>query len=95
MGLMDDAKRALADKGAQAGAPSPAASSRQVVEYDVVEVREKLLDGRGSAPTDKLRSLLNERARDGWVLRTITSAEVAGMIGKRDGFIIVFERSLR
>lgn len=64
-------------------------------EYDVVELREKLLEARGSAPTDKLRSLLNERAADGWRLKAVVAADVAGMVTKREGWMVIFERSLR
>ena len=63
-------------------------------EYDVVELREKLLDGYGSAPTDKLRNLLNARAGSGWQLKTLVSAEVAGIVGKRDGWMVILERAV-
>jgi len=39
--------------------------------YRVVEVREKMT-GRGMSATD-LEKLLNEHAREGWRLRSITS----------------------
>ena len=43
-------------------APAPG----QRFEYDVLELREKLLSGAGSAPSQKLRNLVNDRARQGW-----------------------------
>jgi len=76
---------------ARGGEPTPV-DPRQRFEYDVVELREKLLDGYGSAPTDKLRGLLNARAAEGWQLKHLVTAEVAGMLGKRDGWMVILER---
>ncbi len=64
------------------------------VEYEVIELREKLLDARGSAPSEKLTSLLNERASRGWRLRQVIAAEVAGVVGKREGWMVIFERDV-
>lgn len=97
MGLLDDAKKAWADTAPNAKTEPPEPTSgghRQRYEYDVVELREKLLDGKGSAPTIKLRGLLNDRARDGWQLKHLVGAEVAGLIGKRDGWMVIFERQV-
>ncbi len=66
----------------------------QLVEYDVVELREKLLSGRGSAPTEALKRLLNERAAEGRRLRQLISGEVAGLVGKREGWMVVLERDV-
>jgi hypothetical protein len=63
-------------------------------EKGVVELREKLFQGTGSAPTDKLRNMLNERARQGSQLKHLVTAEVAGMVGKREGWMVIFERQL-
>ena len=72
---------------------SPPAAQR--FEYDVVELREKyLMAGHGSAPTDGLRGLLNDRARAGWQLKHIVQAEVAGMVTKRDGWMVILEREI-
>jgi len=61
-------------------------------EYRVVEVREGLVGGKMSG--DKLEKLLNEHAREGWQLRTITSVEVKGRIGPGgvEGLLVTFER---
>ena len=61
-------------------------------EYRVVEIREKLVGGKMSG--DKLEKLLNEHAREGWQLRTITSVEVKGRIGPGgvEGLLVTFER---
>jgi hypothetical protein len=61
-------------------------------EYRVVEVREKMIGGKMSA--DKLQSLLNENAREGWQLKAITAAEVKGRIGPGgvEGLLVTFER---
>lgn len=61
-------------------------------EYDVVELKEKMFAVRGSAPTDKLRALLNERAAQGWQVKSLISGDVSGTLGKRDGWMVVFER---
>ena len=61
-------------------------------EYRVVEVREGLIGGKMSG--DKLEKLLNEHAREGWQLRTITSSEVKGRVGPGgvEGLLVTFER---
>ena len=64
-----------------------------VYEYKVVEIREKMIGGKMSGP--KLEQLLNENARQGWQLRTITSADVKGRMGPGgvEGLLITFERT--
>lgn len=61
-------------------------------EYRVEELREGLLGGKMSG--DKLEKLLNERAREGWRLRAITSVEVKGRVGPGgvEGVLVTFER---
>jgi hypothetical protein len=63
-------------------------------EYKVVELREKMLGGKMSG--DKLESLLNEHARQGWQLKAITSTEVKGRMGPGgvEGLLVTFERSV-
>jgi hypothetical protein len=63
-------------------------------EYKVVELREKMLGGKMSG--DKLETLLNEHARQGWRLKAITSTEIKGRVGPGgvDGLIVTFERSV-
>jgi Domain of unknown function (DUF4177) len=60
--------------------------------YKVVEMREKMMGGKMSG--DKLEELLNEHARQGWRLRTITSSDVKGRVGPGgvEGLLITFER---
>ena len=62
-------------------------------EYRVVEVREGLVGGKMSG--DKLETLLNDNARDGWQLKAITSVEVKGRIGPGgvEGLLVTFERA--
>jgi hypothetical protein len=81
------------DERRDAAPAAPATGQR--FEYDVVEIREKLLDAYGSAPTDKLRKLLNDRAREGWQLKHMISGEVAGLVTKRDGWMVIFEREVQ
>ncbi|MFD4369910.1 MAG: DUF4177 domain-containing protein [Rhodococcus sp.] len=60
--------------------------------YKVVEVREKMIGGKLSG--DRLEKILNEHARKGWQLKTITAADVKGRLGPGgvDGLLITFER---
>jgi len=61
-------------------------------EYKVEEIREVMLGGKMSG--DKLEDLLNDRAREGWQLKAITSVEVKGRIGPGgvEGVLVTFER---
>lgn len=61
-------------------------------EYKVVELREGLIGDKLSG--GKLEDILNEHAREGWYLRTITAGEVKGRIGPggTEGLLIVLER---
>ncbi|WP_107767511.1 DUF4177 domain-containing protein [Nocardioides terrigena] len=63
-------------------------------EYKVVELREKMLGGKMSG--DKLETMLNGHARQGWRLKAITSTEIKGRVGPGgvDGLIVTFERSV-
>lgn len=53
-----------------------------------MEVREGLLGGK------KLEKILNDEAKDGWLYKSMTAADVKGRIGPGgvDGILIVFER---
>jgi Domain of unknown function (DUF4177) len=61
-------------------------------EYKVEEIREGMLGGKMSG--DKLEKVLNDRARDGWQLKAITSVEVKGRVGPGgvEGVLVTFER---
>ena len=72
-------------------APAPG----QRFEYDVLELREKLLSGAGSAPSQKLRNLLNDRARQGWEFKFLVAAEVEGVVGGRAGWMAILEREVQ
>ena len=63
-------------------------------EYKVEELREGMVGGKMSG--DKLEKVLNENAREGWQLRTITSVEVKGRVGPGgvDGLLVTFERAV-
>jgi Domain of unknown function (DUF4177) len=64
------------------------------VEYKVVEIREGLIGGKLSG--GKLEDILNDHARDGWLLKSITSAEIKGRVGPGgvDGLLVTFERAV-
>ena len=61
------------------------------LEYRVDMLREKLIgDHIGH---DKLERLLNDRAGEGWALKSIVRADVQGRVaGGTEGLLIVFER---
>jgi hypothetical protein len=63
-------------------------------EYKVEELREGMIGGKMSG--DKLENLLNDRAREGWQLKAITSTEVKGRVGPGgvEGLLVTFERSV-
>ena len=56
-----------------------------------MEVREGLLGGKMSGK--KLEKILNDEAKDGWLYKSMTAADVKGRIGPGgvDG-ILIFER---
>ncbi len=60
--------------------------------YKVVERREKLMGGKMSG--ERLESVLNEHAAQGWQLRAITAADIKGRVGPRgvEGLLVTFER---
>lgn len=60
--------------------------------YRVVEMREKMVGGKMSG--SKLEDLLNEHARQGWRLKSITSTDVKGRVGPGgvEGLLVTFER---
>ena len=64
----------------------------QRVEYRVLELRESRIGGALSG--DKLEEILNDEARQGWVLKSITHADVKGRIGPGavEGLLLTFER---
>ena len=66
----------------------------QRFEYRVVQLRESRIGGALSA--DKLEEILNEEAREGWMLKSITHADVKGRIGPGavEGLLLTFERPM-
>lgn len=95
MGLMDKMEQSVEkDERKQEERLAGGPLGPPTVEYDVIELREKMIGMRGDAPTDKLRSLLNARAKAGWRLKHLVHADVAGLVGKRDGWMVIFERDL-
>ena len=66
----------------------------QRFEYRVLELREGLIGGALSG--DKLERILNDEARQGWGLKSITHADVKGRIGPGavEGLLLTFERPL-
>ena len=66
----------------------------QRMEYRVLVLRENVIGGALSG--DKLEDALNEQARQGWLLKSITHADVKGRVGPGavEGLILTFERSV-
>jgi uncharacterized protein DUF4177 len=64
----------------------------QRYEYKVVELRESMIGGKMTG--GKLERILNDHAREGWQLRTITATEVRGRVGPGgvEGVLVTFER---
>ena len=61
-------------------------------EYRVIELLEKRIGGALSG--HRLEEILNDKAREGWMLKSITHADVKGRVGPGavEGLIITFER---
>ena len=57
-----------------------------------LELRENRIGGALSG--DKLEEILNDEAREGWMLKSITHADVKGRVGPGavEGLILTFER---
>lgn len=64
----------------------------QRYEYLVVSIREGLVGG--SLKPGKVQDALNDKARDGWQLKTLTAADVKGRLGpgSTEGLLATFER---
>ncbi|MFC5235181.1 DUF4177 domain-containing protein [Pseudonocardia zijingensis] len=64
----------------------------QRVEYRVLELRESRIGGALSG--SKLEEILNDEARQGWMLKSITHADVKGRIGPGavEGLLLTLER---
>jgi Domain of unknown function (DUF4177) len=64
----------------------------QRVEYRVLELRESRIGGALSG--GKLEEILNDEARQGWMLKSITHADVKGRVGPGavEGLLLTFER---
>lgn len=65
---------------------------QQRYEYLVITIREGLIGG--SIKAGKVQDVLNDKAREGWQLKTLTAADVKGRIGPgaAEGLLATFER---
>jgi hypothetical protein len=71
-----------------------AGSVAQRYEYTVETIRSSMVgDKMDSGDVEKL---LNDRARDGWQLKSLTATQVKGRVGPggTEGLLAVFERPL-
>jgi hypothetical protein len=66
----------------------------QRFEYKVETVRSSLVGDK--IDSGGVEEMLNDHAREGWQLRTLTGAQVKGRIGPgaTEGLLAVFERPL-
>lgn len=67
---------------------------QQRYEYLVMTIREGLIGG--SIKPGKVQDALNDKAKDGWQLKTLTAADVKGRLGPgaSDGLLATFERPI-
>jgi hypothetical protein len=78
------------------GRPSPEpvadeeATHEQRREYMVVTQGDRAFGGRFEP--EKIGQVVNAYARRGWVVRSMTTASIHGLSGKRDEIIILLER---
>jgi hypothetical protein len=77
---------------AAAGRPEQEAVMAQRYEYLVVEIREGMIGDKMSG--NKIEKVLNEKAKNGWQLKTLTASDVRGRIGPggTEGILATFER---
>jgi predicted rRNA methylase YqxC with S4 and FtsJ domains len=66
----------------------------QRYEYKVEQVREGLVGDKISP--DKLESVLNKHAKQGWQVKAVTAVDVKGRVGPGgvSGVLVTFERPL-
>jgi hypothetical protein len=66
----------------------------QRFEYKAETIRSSLMGDK--IDSGGVEDLLNERAREGWALRSLTATTVKGRIGPggTEGLLAVFERSV-
>ncbi len=65
--------------------------SGEMREYEVVELEGTAFTG--SAPSRRLRRLLNEKARDGWRVWQVLNTNLSGPVRQGiSGLVVIFER---
>ncbi len=64
----------------------------QRYEYLVITIREALVGD--AVDEDKVQDALNDKAKEGWQLKTLTAADVKGRLGPgaTEGLLATFER---
>ena len=87
-----DSASARGDMGDMGYVGDTVEDTLQRMEYRVIELLEKRIGGALSG--HRLEEILNDEAREGWMLKSITHADVKGRIGPGavEGLIITFER---
>ena len=61
-------------------------------EYLVITIREGMVGG--AVDPDKVEDALNDKAKDGWQLKSLTAADVKGRLGpgSSEGLLVTLER---
>ena len=60
------------------------------MEYKVVTMKDRFFSGKFDP--EKLQTMLNSYAGEGWNLKAVTTAEIPGGFGTREEIIFVLER---
>jgi hypothetical protein len=62
-------------------------------EYKVVEQKQKSFM-TGKMTSSDLEKLINQYAKENWILDRIISGETQAIIGSKDVFLLVFKRNI-
>ena len=61
------------------------------MEYKVVTMKDRFFSGKFDP--EKLQTMLNSYAGEGWTFKGVTTAEVPGGFGTREEIIFILERN--
>lgn len=60
------------------------------MQYKVVTMKDRFFSGKFDP--DKLQTMLNSYAEEGWTLKATTTASIPGLTGAREEIIFILER---
>jgi hypothetical protein len=61
------------------------------MEYKVITMKDRAFSGKFDP--EKLETMLNNYAAEGWIMKATTTAEIPGMMGSREEIIFILERA--